>query len=364
MKRMRTIFLLSATMIQAISQSSMALSQNEEDKNDKSSEKKEVVIGRNFVKITEDENSFNIRVGNRGLSILESLEGEGTNIRLERYNRNNGNSDRYRDADEFDQEPDTIDYNYEFENDYNEDDNEFDYDDNDYDNDDHDYDNDNDENDYSRLRRRRDSFRGHWAAVELGFNNYTSSRDEHYIPDEIGYMDLHSGKSNNFNINFAQLNIGIGRHFGFVTGLGLNWNNYRFDGNNNIVKGTNGEIEILDPGVILKKSKLTTTYLTVPFLLEIQIPANSNHLDIAAGPIGAVKLMSHSKMVFDDNHKIKSNSDFNLNILRYGGTVRVGYSNLQLFGTYYFTPLFREGKGPGGFDLYPFEVGLAFSFND
>jgi hypothetical protein len=340
MKRIRTIFLLSAAMIQAISQSSMALSQNEENKNDNPSEdRKEVVIGRNFVRITEDENSVNIRVGNRGLSILESLEGDGTSVRIERYNRN----DRSRDieADEWEQEPDTIDYNYEFGNDY-----------------------DQDDYDYSHPRRRREGFRGHWAAVELGFNNYTSTRNGHFIPDEIGYMDLHSGKSNNFNINFAQLNIGLGRHAGFVTGLGLNWNNYRFDRNNNIIKGINGEIEILDPGVLLKKSKLTTTYLTVPFLLELQVPANNNHLNLAAGPIGAVKLMSHSKMVFDDNHKIKSNSDFNLNMLRYGATVRLGYSNLQLFGTYYFSPLFQDGKGPGGFDLYPFEVGMAFSFND
>jgi hypothetical protein len=341
MKRIRTIFLLSAAMIQAISQSSMALSQNE-DNNDRSSEdRKEVVIGRNFVKITEDDNSVNIRVGNRGLSILESLEGDGTSVRIERYDRDGRRIDRHGEADAWDQEPDTIDYNYEFGNNY-----------------------DQDEYDYSNHERRRNSFRGHWAAIELGFNNYTSSRSEHFIPNEIGYMDLHSGKSNNFNINFAQLNIGLGRHIGFVTGMGLNWNNYRFDGNNNIVKGTNGEIEILDPGVLLKKSKLTTTYITVPFLLELQVPANNNHLNIAAGPIGAVKLMSHSKMVFDDNHKIKSNSDFNLNMLRYGGTVRLGYSNFQLYGTYYFSPLFQDGKGPGGFDLYPFEVGMAFSFND
>ena len=43
---------------------------------------------------------------------------------------------------------------------------------------------------------------------------------------------------------------------------------------------------------------------------------------------------------------------------------RVGYGNIQLYGTYYVTPLFRTGKGPGGNDLYPFEIGVAFSFND
>ncbi len=131
------------------------------------------------------------------------------------------------------------------------------------------------------------------------------------------------------------------------------------------LKGVNGVIEELDPGMILKKSKLTTLFLTVPFMFEVQIPVDYNHLNIAAGPIGAVKLGSHTKMVYEeDNQKVKSNGDFSLNMLRYGATARVGYQNFQLYGTYYMTPLFRSGKGPGGYDLYPFEIGVAFTFND
>jgi hypothetical protein len=177
-------------------------------------------------------------------------------------------------------------------------------------------------------------------------------------------MTLHSGKSTNFNINFTQLSLGLSRHIGFVTGLGLNWNNYRYDGNNNIVEGPNGVIEKLDPGSNLEKSKLATLFLTVPFLFEFQVPADHNHLSIAAGPIGAIKLGSHTKMVFEDGHTIKSWRDFSLNMLRYGATARVGYGNFQLYGTYYLTPLFRSGKGPGGNDLYPFEIGMALTFNN
>jgi hypothetical protein len=69
-------------------------------------------------------------------------------------------------------------------------------------------------------------------------------------------------------------------------------------------------------------------------------------------------------MVFDDGHTVKSYRDFSLNMLRYGTTVRVGYGNFQLYGTYYFTPLFQNGKGPGGYDLYPFEIGMALTFNN
>jgi hypothetical protein len=177
-------------------------------------------------------------------------------------------------------------------------------------------------------------------------------------------MTLRQSKSTNFNINFTQLSLGLSRHIGFVTGLGLNWNNYRFDGNNNIVKGPDGIIEELDPGVNLEKSKLATVFLTVPFMLEFQIPADRNHLTIAAGPIGALKLASHSKMVFEDGHTVKSFRDFNLNMLRYGVTARIGYGNFMIYGTYYKTPLFQAGKGPAGVDLYPFEVGIALTFNN
>jgi hypothetical protein len=221
------------------------------------------------------------------------------------------------------------------------------------------------ENDKENERaRRRSRFRGHWTGIEFGFNNYVTSDKSLVLPADIDYMTLHSSKSSNFNINFSQLSLGMTRHFGIVTGLGLNWNNYRFDGNNNIIKGDNGIIEKLDPGTNLEKSKLATLFLTLPLMLELQIPVDHSRLNIAAGPIGAVKLGSHTKMVYENGEKIKSNGDFSLNMLRYGATARVGYANFQLYGTYYMTPLFRKGKGPGGNDLFPFEIGIALTFND
>ena len=215
-----------------------------------------------------------------------------------------------------------------------------------------------------RREYRKGRFRGHWTGIEVGLNNYLTSDGSFTVPDDINYMSLNSGKSVNFNLNFTQLSLGITRHIGFVTGLGLNWDNYRFDGNNNITKGTNGIIQKLDPGEKLDKSKLATFYLTMPVLLEIQIPAHYHNLILSAGPIGAVKVESHSKMVFHDGHKVNDDGDFSLNMLRYGATARVGYQNLQVYGTYYKTPLFESGKGPGGYDLFPFEVGIAFTFND
>ncbi len=314
MKKFGISILLTAIIMQGFSQNVAAENQNEKKqaRNASDNENKSVNIGKNMINIEENDSSVSVRIGNKGLRILESLEDQ--KFRVEKFTDNDWN--RYDD-----------------------------------------------EEDDSRARRRN-RFKGHWAGVEFGFNNYLTSDGSNVMPDQINYMSLHSSKSSNFNINFTQLSLGMTRRIGFVTGLGFNWNNYRFDGNNNILKGPNGVIDILDPGAELKKSKLATIYLTLPFMLELQIPVDNNSLNLAAGPIGAVKIGSHTKMVYQDDQKVKSNGDFSLNMLRYGATARVGYGNFQLYGTYYMTPMFNTGKGPGGYDLYPFELGVAFTIND
>jgi hypothetical protein len=290
------------------------------------------ILGNDLMSIDKNDSSINFRIGNRGLSILESLEGNKVNFRKYTNNDQDSTYSTYSGHDHSTR--------------YRE------------------YSDNSREDNYKHFDRRRDRFRGHWAGIELGFNSYVTSDNSITLPNDIDYMTLNSGKSSSFNINFTQLSIGLSRHIGFVTGLGLNWNNYRFDGNNNIIKGDNNVIEELDPGSNLKKSKLATLFLTVPLMLEIQLPVHHNNLSLGAGPIAAVKLGSHTKMVLEDGHTVKSYGDFSLNMLRYGATARVGYGNFQLYGTYYKTPLFQTGKGPAGNDLYPFEIGVAFTFND
>ena len=210
------------------------------------------------------------------------------------------------------------------------------------------------------------NFRGHWAGFEIGFNNYIHVTSTN-LPPEISYMTLDASNSNCFNLNFSQANIGFSRHAGLVTGIGLNWNTYRFKGNSTIEvagDGTIGEVIPADPDAI-KKSKFNALYLNVPLLLEVQIPAGySSRLNVAAGVIGGLKLHARTKLVYEDGEKVKNNGDYNLNLLRGGVTARVGFENLTIFGTYYLTPWFQDQKGPDGYNLEPFEIGLAFTFND
>lgn len=317
MKKIGIIALLSIVLIQGFSQESSAEKKTGKQSvavSDSSSLPK-VVVGQDRLAIVDKGDAITVRVGNRGLTILESLEGKLPKIEIEKYN--NDSPLIYKDQDDY----------------------------------------------KDSKEHKRSHFKGHWAGCEVGFNNYLTDNYNFSLPAGIEYMNLNSGKAMSFNLNFSQLSIGLGRHIGFVTGLGLNWNNYRFDGNNNIQKDANGNIIEFDPGEPLKKSKLATLYLDLPVLFEVQIPTDHQRINIAAGPIGAVKISSHSKMVYENDDKQKSDGDFSLNMLRYGATARIGYENFLIYGTYYMTPLFKHGKGPGGVDLFPFEIGIAFSIN-
>jgi len=312
MKKIGIIILLSIIIVQGFSQN-ISAEEKTASRGDSSSMTK-VVVGDDKLAITDNGKEFNLRLGNRGITILESLEGGLPKFEWNKYDNS---------------APLPCD-------------------------------NDNDGN---SSKKGRNHFKGHWSGIDIGFNNYLTDNYSNSLPAGIEYMTLNSGKAINFNLNFAQLSIGLTRHIGFVTGLGFNWNNYRFDGNNNIMKNSSGSIVEYDPGEALKKSKLATCYLHLPFLLELQIPTDHKRINVSAGPIGAVKLGSHTKLVYEDNSKEKSDGDFNLNMLRYGFTARIGYENFAIYGTYYKTPLFENGKGPGGVDLFPYEIGISFTIN-
>ena len=273
-----------------------------------------ITLGEDLVSIEGSPESKVLRIGNRGIEILEMLEGQRVSIKR------------------FDEESDEVVTSRSF----------------------------NLKQDSKKNPARH--FRGNWAGIEVGLNNYLTSDHGMVLPDDDYYLTLNSGRSMNFNINFAQVNIGITRRIGLVSGLSFNMNNYFFEGNNSVVKATNGVIGPLYPaeGLVYEKSKLATRFLSVPLLLELQLPAGYNHVRIAAGPVGGVKIGSNTKTVYywEGKQKVKDHSDFSLNMLRYGFTARAGYKNINLYGTYYMTPLFREGKGPV---LHPFEVGVSFS---
>lgn len=208
--------------------------------------------------------------------------------------------------------------------------------------------------------------KGHWAGFAFGLNNFVDKNFSMSRTDENRFMDLNTGKSWNYNLNLFEQSFGLySDKIGLVTGLGFSFNNYHFDGNNSITKDSVENTVSLDygaRGIHLEKTKLATTYLNLPILLEFQFPGPpKKRLYFSVGIVGGLKVGSHTKVIYklDGKQKDKIRDDFNLSPLRYAYTARVGYRNLQVYGNYYATPLFEKNRGP---KLFPIDVGLCLSF--
>ncbi len=219
--------------------------------------------------------------------------------------------------------------------------------------------------DNDRKTNRRSNFSGHLGGIELGYNNYMTDFWTTSLEPADNYFDLNTSRSTVFNMISPNVSLGFTRHFGLVTSLGISFNNYRFDNDNSITVDADGVVIPYYPlADDIKKSKLATVYAILPVIIEAQIPVSrGTAINIGAGVVGAVKLGSHTKIVYYDNgkQKTKNRDDFSLNLLRYGVTGRLGYEMIQLYGTCYLSSMFEKNKAP---ELYPFEIGIALTIND
>ena len=218
-------------------------------------------------------------------------------------------------------------------------------------------------------RRRIRYFEGHLAGVNLGINSYLDAEGNEEVPAEYGFMQLNNEKSVEVSVFPVQEDVRlIGNHFGLVTSMGLKFNNYRFDLVSPADLNEIGQawFPVMPLDASITKSKLSVLWLTVPLMLEIQIPDGRNNHDgfyLAGGIEGSLRLRSHTKVIYysnDTRFKRKNKDNFDMNGLQYSFIARAGYRNIGIFGSYTPQSMFKTNKGP---ELYPYTIGISFNFN-
>lgn len=208
-----------------------------------------------------------------------------------------------------------------------------------------------------------EEFDGHWGGFEMGFNGYLNPDYQMKVPAGYEFLKLKEEKSAMVNINIAELNlITFGPHLGLFTGVGFQFNNYRFANNvelntDSTVIGGNYQKDV-DKDYI--KSKLVINYLTAPLILEFTTQGK-HEFHIGAGAQFSWKIGKHSKIVYEegtDKQKVKDHSNFYLNPYKIQLTGRIGWGWINLFATYSLNTMFKEGKGP---EIYPFTAGVTLA---
>ncbi len=234
-----------------------------------------------------------------------------------------------------------------------------------------------------KREKRSNYFKGHWGGFDLSFNGFLNKDGNMDFTGAESYLDLYMPKSIGVHLNIYEQNVKIAPsgNFGFITGLGLEWHNYRFNKGVYLDEKADYLKGYIMEGIKIEKNKLVVSYLTLPLLFEVQRKGDNKLGDfhIAAGALLGVRLGAHTKVVFAEQQKDytlvdpetgdvwktltspredteKVYDDFKLNPFKADAMVRIGWGYINLFGTYSMTGLFRTNRGP---ELTPFAVGIT-----
>jgi hypothetical protein len=170
----------------------------------------------------------------------------------------------------------------------------------------------------------------------------------------------------------------LGKKFFLEWGMGVSWYNFKFQNDQvTLQKNSAGDQYDLvvdprasDPIYDFKKSKLTATYINASLIPVFDFgghrdkhrmwDGHSDSFRIGLGPYVGYRIGSYTKQVYTENgnDKKEHNKDnFNLNNLRYGARLQIGFRSTDLFFNYDLNNLFAANKGP---NLNAFSFGVIF----
>lgn len=209
---------------------------------------------------------------------------------------------------------------------------------------------------FSWKNRKKKRLSSHWTGFGMGFMNY----DDNGIPN--GKLKMSS--SHSFSLNLFNYSMHIkNSNWLFVSGIGFEWFRYHFDGNAGLVKRDG--ITVFEPapdGVDYKSNMLLAYYITVPLLMEYQIPMGRSNFHISGGVVGFLKYYSKSQIEYKvegKNQKEVLGRDLNIRPYDLKLRLQAGIGDISLFGYYSPFSLFNNNEGP---DLKTYSIGMMLCF--
>lgn len=214
------------------------------------------------------------------------------------------------------------------------------------------------------------TFKGHWKGFHFGFMNFAN------LPDGWEDMELDMGSSFSMQFNFANYSVNLNSrgNIGLVTGLGIEYQRFRFsDENITLIKEEGNTIPVHVQDIYtednidhVQRSSFKNLYLTIPFIFEVQFPAakaTKKRIYASAGFMGGVRMHSKTKIVYrdsdDDKQKEKMKGNFHVVPFKVDVTGRIGYRNINIWGSYTLTNLFKSNTMP---DLKVYTLGFGLLF--
>lgn len=187
--------------------------------------------------------------------------------------------------------------------------------------------------------------------MDLGLNAFVNGNSVE-MPEEYSGMNLDKIRSLNFHLGIVQqgLNLYKGK-LRFVYGLGIEFNNFRFEEDIDLVKGSNPLAYTVNDEIEYRKNKLVSQYLTMPLMLNFKSnPRDEDEsFKVAAGIQLGYLIGSHTKQKWGrgrDKEKRKTRGNYQFEDYRYGYVLQFGYGDVNIYGKYYPNSVFKKDRGP------------------
>ncbi len=151
-------------------------------------------------------------------------------------------------------------------------------------------------------------------------------------------------------------------HFSFAAGIGIGTSNIYLNNQEiNVTDTAYTQAVFLKETADYKKYKLTTAYLEAPF--ELRYFGNKDNRNrgfkAAIGLRAGTLIGAHTKAKNNATKTIeKQGTRQYLETWRVSGTMRLGWGNFSLFGSYNLMNLYKENSGP---EITPYSIGICLT---
>lgn len=204
---------------------------------------------------------------------------------------------------------------------------------------------------YSSYSEWKDRPPKHWQGFDIGINGLWWDGGTDNPPAGYEYLSIDYSRSFYFGLNLGEVGIPIaGEHLKLVTGLGFDFNNFQLRGNSYMADIGDTLTEVPDTTWKFKNNNMKNSHITVPLLLGFSsTKKHSTSFKLAAGVVFSYRLAGRQKVKYwegDICNVIVRKSRMHQNPFRAHATIRAGYGNFQLFGTYSLTNYWEDGAAP------------------
>lgn len=210
-----------------------------------------------------------------------------------------------------------------------------------------------DQDDHSSASSRTEKPARDFVLFQITHENWNQ------VPDSINQGGFGRGFNAYLCYDFPIKN----SHFSFAAGLGIGTANIYFKDQELIFDdtGASDQVLFLPESREYKKYKLTTAYVEAPFELRFYgDKLNRNRGFKAAIGLRVGNLIgAHTKGKEEGSNIVyKVNTKRHLENWRFAGTLRLGWGNFSVMGTYNLNGQFKEGQGPA---VTPYSLGICIS---